>query len=211
MTDAFTALTTQALAARIADLTLRHPATRIRVGIDAAVPDDAHGLAGIVVAQLVSGGVSAHHVRTDDFLLARSIRLETGADDPDAGYWRWVDHGALRREVLDPFTKDGQFLPSLRDPERDRPTRARPVVVPERAVLVFSGSLVLRTELAEALDVRVHLLASPEAIRRRTPPEDLDRTLGAWRQYQEWDLPEQAADLVVRFDHPDRPAVQHQL
>lgn len=185
---------------------LAAPSSRVRVAIDGAVTADTDGLAELVLGVLGDVGLPAFHVRTDDFLRARSIRFETGADDPDAGYWRWVDHEALRREVLDPFPT-GSFLPSLRDARRDRPTRARPVVVPEPAVLVVSGALLLRTELADAYEVRTHLETSSAALRRRVPEADLGRVLGSWEVYQEWDNPAGVAELVVRYDHPDRPAL----
>lgn len=195
------------LAGDIAHAARRHPATRTRIAIDGAVESDTHDLAGRVVAVLADLGLAAFHVRAADFLRSRSIRLETGSDDPDAGYWRWVDHDAIQREVLIPFCRTGRFLPSLRDRQRDRPTRVPPVDVPEQAVLVVSGPMLLRTEIVDELDVRVHLLTSPAALSRRIPEDSHERVVGAWGLYQEWDQPMSKADLVVRYDHPERPAV----
>lgn len=200
-------LTPDALAAHLADTARRHPADRVRVALDGALDDDTDALARRVLQALTDLGLTGLHVRAADFLRARSIRLQTGPDDPDAGYWRWTDHDALLREVLRPFP-DGRYLPTLRDPVRDRPTRDRPVGVPQRAVLVLSGPMLLRTELADAVDVGIHLTTTPATLRRRLAPEDLSRLAGAWEQYREWDRPQEVADLVVRHDHPDRPALQ---
>ncbi|PID53275.1 MAG: uridine kinase [Micrococcales bacterium] len=154
-------------------------------------------------------------VATHDFLHPRGVRLETGADDPDAGYHRWVDHGTLHRAVLEPMTRPtrpAQVLPSLREPGTGRPTRAAPVAVPAGGVVLVHGWLVLRTELAGAFDVRVHLRADWPAVRRRTGEagggeHDLARPAGAWKLYQEWDFPEEVAHIVLGFDHPDRPVL----
>jgi hypothetical protein len=42
---------------------------------------------------------------------------------------------------------------------------------------------------------------------RRLPPEDAQRVKGAWSRYLAEADPAKHADLVVRFDHPDRPAI----
>lgn len=203
----FRPLTPDVLAGDIAHAARRHPAERVRVVIDGALDDDTDALARRVLGVVADLGLTGVHVRAGDFLRARSIRLETGADDPDAGYWRWVDHDALLREVLTPFPQ-GRYLPSLRDPERDRPTRARPVEAPQAAVLVLSGPMLLRTELTPAVDVGVHLGTTAATLRRRLDEDDATRVVGAWELYQEWDRPTEAAALVVRHDHPDRPALQ---
>lgn len=201
------AISLDALAERVVGLVGGSVVTFARVGIDAAVEADGELVASAVTAALADAGRQPARVRARDFLRQRSIRLETGADDPDAGYWRWVDHAALRREVLDPFSASGRYLPSLWDAERDRATRARPLQAPPRSVLIVDGPLLLRTELADAFDVRVHLRTGESALQRRLPLADVGRVIGAWAQYREWDDPENAADLVVVFDRPTRPAL----
>ncbi len=182
-----------------------------RVAVDGAVDGDTRAAAEGVVEWLAGLGRPVLLVSADDFLRPRSVRLEYGPDDPDAGYERWVDHLALRREVLDPLGPDGdgRWLPTLWDVAADRATRAPREVAPSGSVLVVHGPFLLRWETADAFDVTLHLQTSPAALERRLPDTDRRRVLGAWRRYVDETWPHDRADLVVRADHPDRPAVVH--
>ena len=57
-----------------------------------------------------------------------------------------------------------------------------------------------------ALDFAVHLLMTPAALARRADP-DLRWTLPAYERYAAEVAPETFADVVVRADDPDHPAV----
>jgi hypothetical protein len=202
------------LAARVAERALAvadpREGRRARIAVDGPVPVDAARVAAAVAAALAAAGRPVAPVSAENYLRPRSVRLEHGADDPDAGYERWYDWSALRREVLDPLGPDGDgsWLPSLWDAARDRATRApRHVAVPG-AVAVVDGPFLLRWETAEAFDVSVHLDVSPAAVARRVPPEDLGRVTGAWRRYLEETDPASRADFVVRLDDPARPALR---
>jgi len=183
--------------------------TCARVGVDGAVPADTGGLADLVAADLAAEGRPVLRVRALDFLRPRSVRLEHGPDDPDAGYERWVDHHALRREVLDPLGPDGdlRWLATLWDADRDRATRAPRQQAPPGSTLVLDGQFLLRWETADAVDVGVHLQAGDAALARRLPAPDVRRVQGAWARYTEETWPQDRADLVVRVEHPDRPAL----
>ena len=216
-----TAISTDALADRVISHARRVARTAarqgraVRVGVDGAVPDDGAALADVVARRLTADGVPAGRVRQRDFELPRSQRLEYGATDPDVLWEGWYDDGALRREVLDPLGPGGasskhpmRWLPSLRDPLTDRSTRAELRDCPPGAVLVLDGRFLLRGDLAEGFDVVVHLQTSPAAQRRRLPDDDeTARTVPSWQRYLDECAPPDRADLVVRFDHPDRPAL----
>jgi hypothetical protein len=148
-------------------------------------------------------------VRADDFLRARSLRLEHGRDDPDAFHDLWYDVPALRREVLDPLGPggDGRWLPRLRDAVTDRSARVAPVDAPPGTVLVLDGRFLLRDDVRGGLDLVVHLDVSPAARTRRLPPDEVARVGPAWDRYLAESTPAERADVVVRFDHPDRPAI----
>lgn len=180
-----------------------------RVAVDGAVAADTGALADLVADALLAEGRPVLRVRAQDFLRPRSVRLEHGADDTDAGYDRWVDHLALRREVLDPLGPDGdlRWLPTLWDAGRDRATRAPREQAPVGSTLVLDGPFLLRWETADAVDVAVHLIAGDAALARRLPARDVRRVQGAWARYTEETWPQERADLVVRVEHPDRPAV----
>ncbi len=179
------------------------------MGVDGAVGSDTATLADLVAEELRAEGRPVLRVRTGDFLRPRSVRLEHGDDDPDAGYDRWVDHLALRREVLEPLGPNGDltWLPSLWDVDRDRATRAARVAAAPGSTLVLDGPFLLRWETADALDVSVHLVAGDAALARRLGPGDVRRVTGAWARYTEETWPADRADLVVRVEHPDRPAL----
>ncbi|GAB3594638.1 hypothetical protein GCM10027446_18840 [Angustibacter peucedani] len=162
-----------------------------------------------MAARLTALGLPVARVRQQDFLLPRSLRLEHGALDPDVLWERWNDDGALRREVLDPLGPDGAmtWLPTLRDPVTDRSTRAARRPAAPGTVAVVDGRFLLRWELADAFDLVVHLATGPAAQTRRLDPEERSRTLPSWQRYLDETDPAARATLVVRYDHPHRPAL----
>ncbi|SDQ72560.1 hypothetical protein [Quadrisphaera sp. DSM 44207] len=180
-----------------------------RVGVDGAVPGDRARIADALEEALRREGRRVLRVSAEDFLRPRSVRLEHGADDPDAGYERWYDTSALLREVLDPLAPggSGRWLPSLWDPVPDRATRAPRQHAPPGAVLVLDGPFLLRWEMAGALDLVVHLQTSPAAQRRRLPPRDVERATGAWARYLAETDPAARADVLVRCEDPAHPAL----
>jgi hypothetical protein len=177
---------------------------RVRVIVDGAPPTRPDDLADALVDPLRALGRPVFRVHADDFLRPASVRFEHGRQDPDAYLEDRLDAGALGREVLDPFRARGRFLPTLWDPVADRSTRAAYEDVPERAVLVLDGSLLLGRWLDA--DLTVHLTVRPSTLERRTPPEDR-WTLPAFARYAEETLPTQLADVVVHVDDPRHPAV----
>ena len=179
----------------------------IRFGVDGPVEADAAALADEVAALLARDAVPVARVRAVDFLRARSLRLEYGRDDPDSMYLGWYDVPALRREVLDSFVPGGRWLPRLRDPLTDRAVRERPRDVVAGSVLVLDGRFLCRDDLRTGLDVVVHLDVSPGARTRRVEQDEAARLLPAWSTYLDDVAPAGLADVVVRFDHPDRPAL----
>ncbi|WP_088315816.1 uridine kinase [Kineosporia sp. R_H_3] len=185
----------------------------VRVGVDGPVGADGAALADAVAAALAERAVPTGRVRADDWLRSRSLRLEYGPADPDAYYEGWLDMYALRREVLDPLGPggSGRWLARLRDPATDRSYREPATVAVPGLVVVADGPFLARWELADAFDVVVHLEVTPAAQRRRLPDDDRERVLAAWRRYLDETDPAPrvlaAGGLVVRFDHPARPAL----
>jgi len=86
----------------------------------------------------------------------------------------------------------------------DRATRSAYVTVPERGVVLVSGPLLLGGTLP--FDLTVHLWLSPSALARRTAP-GRQWTLPAYERYEAEVRPAELADVVVRIDDPDHPAV----
>ena len=192
----------QALPGRLAGLIDARPGL-VRVGIDGppcAAPEE---LAEAVLEPLRAAGRQAVHVRADRFWRDASVRFEHGREDPDA-YLDWLDAGALRREVLDAAADSGSYLPSMRDPDSNRSTRAEVQPLDAAAVVLVSGTFLLGLGLP--FDLVVHLAISPAARARRTPSAQQWR-IAAYDRYDVEVSPTELADVVVRWDDPRRPAV----
>ncbi|MFI9484824.1 uridine kinase [Promicromonospora sp. NPDC052451] len=192
------------LVERIVDLVLARPGAPVRLLVDGHPSTHPERLADALVAPLETAGRPVARVRVRDFLRPRSLRLERGRDDPDSLLDGWIDVETLNREVLRRVVEHGEYLPSLRDPETDRVTRAGYVPTVPGTVVVLDGTLAVGRGLDT--DVAVHLALKPGTLRRRTADGDA------------WELPayerhaaqaEHEADLVVRVDHPDHPALVH--
>ncbi|RRO18089.1 uridine kinase [Saccharopolyspora rhizosphaerae] len=178
----------------------------LRVAVDGAPAARTGELADRLVSPLRERGREVVRVRAADYLRPASVRLEHGHRDPDSYYLSWFDTTGLAREVIAPLREDGtgKVLPALWDPEADRSPRLDRIALPERGVAVVDGPLLQGVGLD--FDLVVHLWLSDAAL-RRTTPEDQRWTLPAFERYAEEVVPASLADLVVRVDHPDRPAV----
>jgi len=188
---------------------LTAPRRSLRLGIDGPIEQDTADLADAVAARLGELAVPVARVSAGDFLRARSIRLEYGRDDPESFYRSWYDLAALRREVLDPLAPGGRgrWLARLRDPETDRSVRAELQPAPPGTIAVVDGRFLLRDDVRPGFDLVVHLSVSAAARSRRLPDGEAGRVLPAWDRYLAEVSPAEQADLVAKFDHPDRPAV----
>jgi hypothetical protein len=208
-------LSPEALAARIADAAqaaadaAAHEGHGLRLAVEGPVADDAAALADAVAAELQDRAVPVARVRGDEFLRARSLRLERGPADADAFFDGWYDLAALRREVLDPLGPGGslRWLPGLRDPRTDRPLRRPAVPAPPGTVAVVDGLFLGRWDVADAVDLRVFLEVSPAGRARRIGADEQARVLPAWERYLEWCEPADGAAFVVRHDRPSHPAL----
>jgi hypothetical protein len=196
---------TEALADRVLETGSPEGGSWLRVAFDGA-PAAAPGEPAAALAEALRlRGRSVLVVGTGGFLRPASLRYEYGREDPDTYYSGWYDTGALWREVFGPLDPGGtgRVLPDLWDPVTDRATRSPRAELPPGGVLVVHGPLLLGHWFP--FDLTVHLRLSPGALRRRTP--DSERwTLAAFERYEEEVDPANAADVVVRVDHPDRPA-----
>ncbi len=208
-------LTPTALAAQVADTAAAAAATAagrghgLRLAVEGPVAADAAALADAVTAALRDRAVPVARVRAEEFLRARSLRLEHGDADPDAFFDGWYDLAALRREVLDPLGPGGtmHWLPGLRDPVTDRPLRRPRVAAPAGVVAVVDGRFLARWDIADAVDLLVHLDVTRAARTRRVPPDEHARVLPAWERYLQWCDPAATAAFVVRYDRPGHPAL----
>jgi hypothetical protein len=194
------------VASRIDGLSDREDERVLRVLVDGAPAAGGAVLADALVEPLRVRGRACLRVSGSTYLRAASLRLEHGREDVQAFAEDWLDVDALRREALDPLGPggSGRWLPSLRDPDTDRATRATYQLAAPRSVLVVDGSLLLGRGLPAELTV--HLSLSGGALKRRTPDAE-QWTLPAYANYAERVRPQDLADVVVRVDDPRHPAL----
>ncbi|MHA6804831.1 nucleoside/nucleotide kinase family protein [Salinifilum ghardaiensis] len=180
--------------------------TRLRVAVDGARGLGTGELADELVAPLRTRGREAVRVRMRDYLRPASLRLEFGQQDPESYYSGWFDLAGLRREALDPATERGRgtVLPALWNAERDRSPRAARVPLPPRGVLLVDGPLLLGAGLP--FEFAVHLGVPEAALPKRVPDEE-QWTLPALHRYGQEVAPESRADVAVRMDRSERPAI----
>jgi hypothetical protein len=190
----------------VADRIAAATAPWVRVAVDGAPPARPEDLADALAGPLRLRGRAVERVSARDFLRPASLRFEHGRTDPDVFYDDWLDTGALVREVLGPLGEGGagRLLPALWDTATDRAARAPYVTLPPGGVVLVDGTLLLGRGLP--FDVSVHLWLSPAALRREVTGEEA-WTLPAYERYAREADPTGTADVVVRVDHPDRPAL----
>ncbi|WP_329563824.1 uridine kinase [Kitasatospora sp. NBC_01266] len=193
------------LADRVERLTPADGGRFPRVAVDGAPAARPERLAAALAEELRLRGRPVQRVRSRDFLRPASLRLEYGHQDADAYFDLWLDDNALFREVFTPLDPGGtgRVLPDLRDPDTDRATRSPYVELAPGAVLLLDGQLLLGRWFP--FDLTVHLRMSEAALRRRTAEQD-QWTLPAFARYETETRPDEAADILVRADDPERPA-----
>lgn len=201
------AVTTAALVDELVDRIAAHERDQwVRVAIDGAPATEPERLADALVDPLRVHGRDVLRVARRDFLRPASLRFEQGKEDAEAFYDDWLDSNALAREVLDPLDPGGtgRVLPSLWDAEADRATRAEYVTLKPGGVVIVDGALLLGRWLP--FELTVHLTLSKVPLQRRTPTDEA-WTLPAYERYAAEVEPEDAADVAVRWDNPERPAI----
>ncbi|WP_055554302.1 hypothetical protein [Streptomyces sp. NBRC 110028] len=198
---------TDATADRIAGMTAADGGPWLRVAVDGAPAARPGELARDLAEALRMRGRPVLVVAAAGFLRPASLRYEYGKRDADAYYDRWLDTGALWREVFTPLEPGpggtGRVLPDLWDPATDRATRSPYAELPPGGVLLLHGALLLGHWFP--FDLSVHLWLTPGALGRRTE-EDERWTLPAFARYEEEVRPVDSADVVVRADDPRHPA-----
>lgn len=172
------------------------------VAISGADATDPVEFAERVAARLRLCGRPAAVVSLHDYVRPASLRLEHGHRDDHSYRTGWFDYPALQREVVTALRERRQWLPRLWDEAADRSARASVVEAGHGQVLLIAGPMLHGRDLGT--DVVVRLMLSRGTLERRTPPDDR-WTIEPLLEHDAANAA--AADIVVRFDHPDRPAV----
>ncbi|MBE7161078.1 MAG: hypothetical protein INR72_07510 [Williamsia herbipolensis] len=183
--------------AAIADL----PGRRV-VAVDGADAAEPATLADALARRLRATGRAADVVDLHHWLRPASTRMEWGHTDAESYRTAWFDLAAIGREVIDALRSRGEWLPRLWDPERDRSFRDEPSPAGPDQVIVLAGPMLVGSGLD--VDLTVALRMTEGALRRRTPEAE-HWTIAPLLEQADESGP---ADIEVRWDHPDRPAVR---
>ncbi|MFC9517774.1 hypothetical protein ACFTSD_18775 [Nocardiaceae bacterium NPDC056970] len=198
---AFRPVTPGALIDLVADRAAAGQGVR-SVAISGADATEPVGFAERVAARLRLSGRPAAVVSLHDYVRPASLRFEHGHRDDHSYRTGWFDYPALQREVVTALRERRQWLPRLWDEATDRSARASVLDAGPGQVVLIAGPMLHGRDLGT--DVVVRLMHSRSALERRTPPDDR-WTIDPLLEHDAAN--DSAADVLVRFDHPDRPAV----
>ncbi|WP_249305456.1 hypothetical protein [Rhodococcus sp. 14-2483-1-1] len=178
-------------------------------GADAARPVE---FASRTAEHVRSGGRSATVIDLHDYVRPASIRFEYSRHDELSYRTLWFDYDAVSREVIAPLRPGGRghFLPRLWDEATDRSARARSVPAAPNEIVLIAGPMLLGRGLD--VDLSVHLRLSETALRRRTDAAEEWTCEPLATYYDSLNRSDRSAgrpDFLVRWDHPDRPALEH--
>lgn len=167
-------------------------------GADAASPIT---LADNVSGRLRASGRAAAVISLHGWVRPASLRLEYGHEDELSYRTMWFDYDGLRREVLESLRRHGRWLPAIWDERTDRSARVSMVDASENQVILVAGPMLLGRGLNFDLTVAATLT---ERTASRLTPEDQRWTVPALTTHAAQSEP---ADIEVKMDHPDRPAL----
>lgn len=153
-------------------------------------------------------GRPADVVDLHDYVRPASIRFEYSRTDELSYRTVWFDYDAVIREVIAPLRPGGRghYLPRLWDEATDRSARARTVEAAPNHIVLIAGPMLLGRGLD--VDLRVQLRLSHGALRRRTEPAEHWTLPPLLEHYDSIDDYAERPDFAVRWDHPDRPALE---
>lgn len=174
-------------------------------GADAAKPVD---FASRTAELARSQGRPADVVDLHDYVRPASIRFEYSRTDELSYRTVWFDYDAVIREVIAPLRSGGRghYLPRLWDEAIDRSARARTVEAAPNHIVLIAGPMLLGRGLDA--DLRVQLRLSHGALRRKTEPAEHWTLPPLLEYYDSIDDYAERPDFAVRWDHPDRPALE---
>ena len=203
------------LATELEALDRRRPAT---VAVDGPDGSGTSTVADQLAAVIRSRGRAVVRLHSDEFLRPRRTRDRRGNNSPEGFLEDTVDIAAIRQLVLEPLARgDQRIVPRIHDPGPDAPVNPHFEEVPDDAVVIMDGQLLLRKGLREDWSLRVVLTIDEDERRRRAGPRPPgDRTAAAGSDihlgrvrgfdlYLERDDPVSAADIVIDTTNPDRP------
>lgn len=193
------------------------PDRRLRVAIDGVDGSGKTTLADALAAAL-QGRRPVVRASVDSFHRPRADRYRRGADSAEGCYLDTFDHQALRGRLLEPFARDGSYVPAVFDHSQDAVVDQPVVQADPAAALIVDGVFLQRPELVDCWDLAIHLRLPDEEVLRRVVvrddglPDDVEqryrvRYLPAQRLYERESRPADRADVVLDNTDPAAPVV----
>ncbi|HET9895693.1 MAG TPA: uridine kinase [Streptosporangiaceae bacterium] len=196
----------------------------VRVAVDGCAASGKTTLADQLVVVLRHRGRHVIRAWVDDFLRPRAERYRGGQYSGQGCYQDAFDYPALIGRLLDPLGPGGtlEYQTAAYDRHGDTAVCPPAVKAPADAVLVLDGVFLLRPELRDRWELKIHLSVQPSEILRRGRIRDLgaygsveevdrrylSRYLPAQEIYHADDRPIEHADFIVINDDPARPVVK---
>jgi uridine kinase len=167
-----------------------------------------------------SWGRPVLRIDVDDFLQPRRIRYRRGNDSPEGFVEDTFDYMAMRRLVLEPLENGHRrIVRRIYDTETDTPVDSPAEQVPDGAIVVVDGCLLLRTALRSYWTLGVLLeVAEDQEVRGAAEPgpgaaagadglraKHRTRRSRGFALYLERDDPAAVADIIIDNTNVRRP------
>jgi uridine kinase len=193
----------------------------VRVAIDGVAASGKTTMGDELAVVLRQRGRHVIRACVDDFHLPRDEQYWRDLYTAQACYRDTFDYPALTGLLLDPLGPGGtlKYQTALVDHHADIAACPVAAEAPTDSLLVLDGVFLLRPELRDRWELKIHLSVQPSEILRRARIRDLDlfgsieevdrrylsRYLPAQEIYQANDRPFEHADFIVVNDDPARP------
>jgi len=192
----------------------------VRVAIDGPTAAGKTMLADELASHIEQLGRPVIRLSIDGFHHPRAHRYHRG-ESPEAYYDDSFNYAAVRSHVLEPLGPDGSgvYVPAVFDFRTDSHIEAELAKAPDDAILLFDGVMLLRDELDDYWDYRIHVHVETATSADRAGRRDAEhhgstesarqRYLGRYmpgqKHYAKHAHPHQRADAVIVNDDPQAP------
>jgi uridine kinase len=208
------------LAARIADVSLKHP---LRIAIDGRTAAGKTTLSDALAQLVRKRGRPVIRASIDGFHRPKVDRYARGRYSAEGYYYDARDLAAIVSLLLLPLGPGGDrfYRTASFDLERDQPIEQEPTRAPEAAVLIVDGTFLQRPELRDNWDVTIFVKTSAELAENRAVRRDAgtlgsieairkiyaERYRAAFDLYAKLSFPEQIADAVLDNEDVAHPVL----
>jgi len=196
------------------------------VGVDGKGCSGKSRLARALVSELLRLGVGCVGASIDDFCNPYAVRYGPGIPEGLQVYHRNFDERTWIDEVIRPFHRRGtlRFDRVLLDPRSDSYTNRVRLELDSNGILVAEGLHLRKRAYRDLFDYSILLHITDETQVARALVRDAEergksdeevrfmysrRYVPSFRHYLREDLPCESVDVMIDYEHPDRPVLLH--